>query len=271
MFWKILWLLFALAVVGYAIWSLLALLQQKRAWKAFADKYKMQYLEEGFFSPPGFWGILQNKKVVVYVDIVQKRDKQKAGSWNVIDVFFQSPFDDKVLAMGASTLFSETVGDTSGLDQFIPNDLGWGDKTPLYTNDAQFFRSYLNRENVQSLLRLKKMKNGGFNFILQPESGIVSYYTKQPLDSPKKINAIVKVLLDVAGSWEKGTAKAAIRPQDTHNLTFEEEDEAERKGQDSADSVPPSDKAEEENASTQSESMNDTEQETEVKPPHDKA
>lgn len=224
MIWKILWLLFAICIIGYAIWSLLEVLKQKRAWRAFAKKYDFNYLEKNFFSPPGFWGAIKDKKVVAYINVLQANDKKKSGSWTFVDVIFDSAFEDRIMAVGSEQLFDELLGSREGLDFFVPTDLGWSDKQPIFTNDADFFRSYLNRGNVAAIEALKKLPGGGYNFLMQPEGIMISYYTRKPIDSPKEMNLVVKTLLDAATAWEsKADISKIAKEVSTSGLSFEDD------------------------------------------------
>lgn len=230
MLWKLLWLLFLLAVAGYGVWSLMVLLQQKRAWKAFASKYSLQYLEDGFFSSPGFWGELNGKKILGYVSVINHPDRKLSGNWTFFDVVFDTPVEDHALIMGDTKLFKQ-LNNIEGLVGFIPNDLNWGDKTPVYVDSKEFFRSYLNREYIKPLIDLKKMKSvkQGYNFKFQPGESFVTFYSREVYDSPKKINEIIKTLSDTATIWQKerSLSKMQIDSIEAVNLTFEEEHEGE--------------------------------------------
>ena len=180
-------------------------------------------MEEGFFYAPGFWGHIKDKKVVAYVQSITTEAREKSGNWSVIDVVFKSPLPDNVLVMASKGLFNETVGSIDGLESFIPNDLNWEDKTPLYTDSPDLFRSYLNRDNVKSLNDLKKLKECEFSFFLQSGDSFVSCYTRKPLQSPKEINIIVKTLLEVANVWEKERELPTLTAKSTEGLAFEED------------------------------------------------
>lgn len=226
MFWKLLWLFFMLAVAGYGIWSLYVLLQQKRAWKAFAGKYGLKYMEEGFFSPPGFWGEIGGGKILGYVNVINHTDKKISGNWTFFEVVFDGPLEDHILVTGDKKLFTQ-LNDITGLKGFVPNDLNWGDKTPVYVDNKEFFRSYMNRDNLKPLVALKKFKAAkeGYNFIFQPGESFVTFYSREIFDSPKRINDIIKVLMDTATTWqaEREPAKLQLEESEKTDLVFEED------------------------------------------------
>jgi hypothetical protein len=162
------------------------------------------------------------------VNVIEHPDRKLSGNWTFFDVVFDSPVEDHVLTMGDAKLFKQ-LNNVEGLVNFIPNDLNWGDKTPIYVDSKEFFRSYLNRENVKPLIDLKKMKSAkqGYNFIFQPGESFVTFYSREVYDSPKKINEIIKTLSDAATIWQKerNLSKMQIETIEAVNLTFEEEHE----------------------------------------------
>ncbi len=224
MLWKIIWILFALAVTGYCGWTLQVILNQKKAWRAFAKKYKLKYMEEGMFSPPGMFGKIGGQAFVAYIESSNGFSFGQSGSWTVLEMPFESELKTAEITM-VSTDFMLEMQQADWLQSFVPDHPAWGDNTPLYSETPDFFKNYLDDEKITSLARLKSAPKAGYIFMVDQEGSVVSYRTRQPLDDPKQINEAVKIIRAVVDAWQKPSKARLADKKFSGTLAFEDDDE----------------------------------------------
>lgn len=214
----------AIAIFAYTAGSLNLLLRQKKAWKAFAAKYKFKFEAGGLFQSPIIFGKVKDKVFRAMVDDSVLGTLARAGNWTTLEIFFTSPLDEGRLIM-ASTDFEGELESMVGVSKFHPEDLRWQKKVPLYSDVPDFFRSYLTRDKVEALVELQSVKNAGFILIIDPnEDCVVTYRTRSPVLDPRKMNEVFKLLKKVADTWDVNSSVDLGGAKIGGDLMFEDDE-----------------------------------------------
>lgn len=205
MLWKLLWLLIATAIAGYYGWSIHLTMMQKKAWKAFATRYKLTFHDGGFMTPPAMQGRISGYPFRAYTEILSNTFLGRSGNWTIMELTFDPAMKDASLIMVSAELADE-IEQSPLYKPFKPASAGWGD-TELRSEKPDVFK-HLDDGKIDSLKRLIALK-GGYIFITDADGAIVSARTRSPLDNPNEMNAILKVLVSVAENWQTPNTPSA--------------------------------------------------------------
>ena len=64
--WLFLWILLSLGLLGFTVWTLMILFQQKKTWRQFAKKNKLRYRNTAFMSSPQVNGMYKGYAVGIF-------------------------------------------------------------------------------------------------------------------------------------------------------------------------------------------------------------
>lgn len=188
-FWLIWLALSGFVFVIYA-WSLRVLFQQKKAWKVFAEKNKMQYDGGRLTSPPSMTGMFSGYRVFMYTDTEQTFDMRGQRYVCVIEIELgMGMFVSTAIATKEMTSFVLSL--TTLSQEFKPQSSNWDDSYIIRTRNASIMKRYLTEDRLKALHSLFGMKSSSAIFFFDDVEAVFRVQTTDPLRDPEKIKRIL--------------------------------------------------------------------------------
>ncbi len=254
--WFVLWLVLSFALLYFLGWTIYILLRQKRAWKAYAVKRKLRYVQKQFLVSPEMSGVIDDYTISFFTAEHQPPDARSARKMTAVELLLSSriPFEGGIASGGMVSLM-RPIGYA---EEFVPAYDGWDKEWMAGSVSANAMQSYLTPDRLQALLTLMEIKNAWVIFMFRENVTLLRVDTPDPLDVPEKIDKLVKMMIKAANTLElaKGEdgrlqlaarqmapRKAAAIKKDVNTkaatLELEEEEKAKQEAQATPDESAP--------------------------------
>ena len=205
------WLIISLFLLGFWGWTLLVVVQQKRAWKAFAGKRQLRFHDQGMFATPMVSGSIDSYGVSLFASEHSELDERSQRRLTAIELSLHSdfPFSCAVASGGMVTV-------VDALDirhEYKPQVKGWDNSYVLRASDLHMAQNYFTEERMQKVLDLMKTERAWIILVFVEDRGILRLDTPYPIDNPKELDKLITQMIDVAKTLEikKGEGKALLR------------------------------------------------------------
>lgn len=201
--WLFLWLLFVLAMAGFFVWSYHTTYEQKRAWKAFANKFGLEYTPNKLMEPPAMAGQIKGRRANFYPQLTENAQGQRKTE-TVVEVFLNDIPD--TLCVVASSGFMDFVSVLDLPEPFNVENEMWPKNAIARSfeeeNPSAWFLGHNDR--MQAIHDLFKLP---FNsvFVCDGDQSFIAIRTPNPLSDPKRINQVLGKLYDIAKKLESQT------------------------------------------------------------------
>lgn len=198
--WFVLWLLLAVSLLGFFAWTFLILMRQKSAWKIYAQKRKMRFRPGTLMNSPEMQGAIGDHTVSVFTSEHISPDIRGSRKLTAIEVSLSStmPVSGAVASGGMVPLVKEL-----GLKQELrPKYDAWNPAYIAACNNRHVLSSYLNDTRLEALCGLMKDRMNWVIFVFRDEAMLLRVDTVDPLDNPKKLDDLIKAMLNVAKALE---------------------------------------------------------------------
>ena len=192
--WLFLWFLLSVVILGTTVWSTIILVQQKQAWKEYAQKKGLVFTANKFLEPCSMEGVIDSIYQLSFFTATQvKEDSRKNRQITVLQVNVESAFTQPI-AMGTTEmhLFIQSLEDTK---PFKVENKSWSKDYLVRVNNSESAGSYLTDERLKILDGVLKMPNADILIILNEKEGIFRFETSNPLKDAKQIDSIVTKLI----------------------------------------------------------------------------
>jgi len=199
--WKWFWLLwfmlsaFVLAVYG---WSFRILLQQKKAWKAFAIKHDLEYTGGRMTEPPHVTGRYKNHRIFIYTAAQTTSDVRGQRYITVIELELGQGLP--VPGAISTKHMNHFIQNLKFRKEFSPNSDYWNSSYILRTENASMLNKYLTEERLKTLDRIFRMNNVSALFFFDEIEAVLRIETPDPVKSAVKAE---KILDRILGEMEK--------------------------------------------------------------------
>ncbi len=205
------WLFISLFLLGFWLWTLYVVLQQKRAWKHFAENRKMRYHETGMFTTPMVSGAIDTYGVSLFASEHSELDARSFKRLTAIEVALQSDFPFScAIASGGMV----SVVDAFDIrHEFKPTIKGWDNSYILRASDTKMVRHFLSDERLEKILGLMAIDKAWVILAIIEDRGILRLDTPYPIDSSKELDKLISQMIDIAQTLEmqKGEDKDLAR------------------------------------------------------------
>lgn len=191
-----LWLIFTIAILGFAWWGLHVQLLQKRAWEVFASKYKLKYRSNKFHEAPEMEGFFGDFYMRAYeaddADSTGRKRKALAFEMELRHAF---PFAMLICRRAEQAVFRQ-----ANLEHRIkmtdhPN---WNAENLIGTENEALTKAWLIPERLDALQDIFSVPAAKPLFIAGPDRAAIILQMEEPLNDPRKINALAKRLSKAA-------------------------------------------------------------------------
>ena len=205
------WLFISLFLLGFWGWTLLVVVQQKRAWKAFAEKRQLRFHDQGMFATPMVGGSIDSYGVSLFASEHSELDERSQRRLTAIELSLQSDFP---FACGVASGGMVSVVDAFDIrHEYKPQVKGWDNAYVLRTSDLQMAQNYFSEERMQKVLDLMKIEKAWIILIFFEDRGILRMDTPYPIDNPEELDKLITQMIDAARTLEigKGETKDLLR------------------------------------------------------------
>lgn len=192
--WIALWLLIVVIVSGLFYWSTRILFRQKKAWKVYADKFRLLYQPGRFLNASSITGVLKGYRISVFSEPRLHTGRQTPRYMTCIQ--FSLPPGMPTGGIIASRT-QEPLVRLVGLDLSVDvTDPDWDASVFIRTEDPVKLRAYLTPERIRILDTINKIKDGSLVFMFDTKQTYLRFETPLPLDHPAQLDQIVRTLLE---------------------------------------------------------------------------
>lgn len=196
------WVLVALAILGFAAWSFAVQLKQKEAWRAFAQKFKLTLSDKGFLQTPAIEGFLQDRYIRLYESIefnnVGKQVKRITAEVALKD----RPLCNLVMM----PRHQQQIFNTAQMPYVFQIDHENWDPTHLVgATDEEEARAYLTNNRLYELNKFFNMRGRIGFYVAGGEKSFLMLQFSHALEDPKRIHALFKGMFSLARALEQDT------------------------------------------------------------------
>lgn len=210
--WFYLWLLLSAALLYFLGWTMFILYRQKRAWKMYAQKRKMRYRSESFFRSPEISGVVDGYTVSIFTGEHGSEDARSLRKLTAIEVSLETMAP---VSMGAASGgMVEVIRGLGFANEVKPAHKDWQDSYIAAGENINVLNGYFTDERIASLASLMKIKNGWVTLVFHKDVKILRFDTPNALDDPKKLDMIIKKMVETAKLMEISSAEAKVLKAD---------------------------------------------------------
>ena len=192
----IIWAVLTTFLLLFWVWSTTILYQQKKSWKAYAQKKKLRYRANRFFDSPEISGAFEGYKIVGFTSEHDQQDGRLIKRLTCLEVSLKGSLP--VSTAIASGGMVDVVEELSFQYEYRPDIRGWDNSYIARSRDEDVMRAYLTTERLQQLVKLMKVKNSWIILIFVGGQGLLRIDTPDPLDNIKTLEKYVRALVSAA-------------------------------------------------------------------------
>ncbi len=197
MFWLLLWLLLAAAILLLTFWTFAILLKQKSVWAAYAEQNNLKLIKTGLLSSPQIEGPYKD----LILQIFSERQAMADGRGQQYRTIIQFPLlpnmpTDGVVASRYFTPFVEGLGLPK--KWVMPKTIKWEEEPIARAAISSRLKTYLTEDRIKSLEVLSGFKRASFVFIFDESEAFLRVESADPLDDIKRMENIVRKVYAIA-------------------------------------------------------------------------
>ncbi len=205
--WMILWVILAVSLVVFMVWTFLILMRQKKAWALYAKKRKLRYKSNALMDTPELSGVVGDHAVSLFASEHVNEDARGSRKLTAIEVSLNSvmPVGGGMASAGMVPIL-KSVGFKT---EYLPKHKAWKKSYMACADNKHVLASYFNDERVEALCSLMAIENNWVILIFKDEAMLLRVDTPDPLCHPKDLDKIIKKMVNVAQVLElkKGESK----------------------------------------------------------------
>lgn len=211
--WLALWVVISVTLIGFLLWSLYVLFQQKSVWKKFAEKNKLRYKANAMMESPSMDGAFNEYKISFFTSEHANPDLRGFRKMTAVEIGLQTsmPIDGGVASGGMVPLIRELALKS----EIQPKHEKWNKSFIAAGENRYVLEAYLTKERLDVLLKLMRIKNGWVIFIFRQGRMLLRLDTPNPLASADSLQKVVDLMLKAASVLE-------VDPEESKKLKAEE-------------------------------------------------
>ncbi len=192
----IIWFSISSFLLGFWLWTIYMLFRQRKAWKFYAQKRKLRYSSDGFYEGSSINGEIGGYKVSIFTSEHSELDARSKRRLSAIEVSLHSELS--VYSAIASGGMVPIVEDLDLHQEFRPEFNRWDDSYIIRTRDSNYISKYLDEVRISKIVDLMEENKVWVIILFLGVPGLLRIDTPDPLDNPKKIDYLVKKMIEVA-------------------------------------------------------------------------
>ncbi len=208
--WFMLWLTLSAALLYFLGWTMFILYTQKTAWKAYAKKKKLRYDSASMMSPPSLNGPVgkdSEYSVSMFTGEHMAPDARGSRKLNAIEIQL-----DSTMPVAGGVANAGMVGVLERLnlkDESRPDHPDWDKSYVVKSESRAVLDMYLTPERVGVITGLMKIRNGWVILVFKDDMMLLRFDTPDPLASEKKLDLIIKKMVESAKRLELEPGEAS--------------------------------------------------------------
>ena len=191
--WLMIWIVFSVLMLGFVAWTMLVLLQQKKAWKTFALKNDLNYNSDSMTASPSVQGRYQKRGFALYSDVQKTTDIRGQRYVSVVEIQLGDgmPTGGVVATSGLKVFTDQLIFDET-IDVSVE---GWDDSYIVRARDKANLKAYLTEPRAKFLSKIFKMKNATVLFFFDELESILRIETTDPLRDAERLQKIMDQIM----------------------------------------------------------------------------
>lgn len=206
--WLFVWILLSGGLLFFMGWTLRILLRQKSAWKKFAQHYKLRYAPRSLMDTPELSGTIDDFTVNIFSGEHASADARSSRKLTAIEITLNSimPVAGGI-ASGGMVPFLKDIGMR---EEYRPDHPAWNTEYLASSDNRFVLEAYLTEPRLNAFVNLAKIKNAWVILVFRDNLTLLRLDTPDPLDTPQKMNKIVKRMLEAAKIFELKSGESNI-------------------------------------------------------------
>lgn len=190
------WFIISAILIGASLWSASILLKQKRAWQAFAKKYKMAYEKGRFLSSPSITGHIEGYRVAFFAAERQALDVRDRRMLTALEITFPKGLIDGA-AIGTTEMLP-FLNSLSALQSYTPKSETWDKDLHFFVRDPVTMEPWLTEERLASIVAIVGTKNSDNLLMFDDNQAVLRIETRDPLSDVEKMEKATMRLIKLA-------------------------------------------------------------------------
>jgi len=208
--WLFLWILLSLGLLGFTVWTLMILLQQKKTWRQFAKKNKLRYRNTAFMNSPQVNGMYKGYAVGIFTSEHETERGGTSRKLTAIEVEMDSRMPiEGAIGSGGMVRVVQSLGYS---DEFKPDYDFWNTEYIARCQDRRVLDKFLDKDRAKALVNLMERKNTWVIFIFKGADTVLRIDTPSPFENLEKLTQTIDDMVEIARLLE-------LRKGESGNLT----------------------------------------------------
>jgi hypothetical protein len=174
--------------MGIFAWSLVILLRQKNAWRAFATKNNLEIGQSKYLSSPLINGLYKGNPFILYSEEQQTGDIKGKRYRTIIQFLLPPMACYGIVASPEATSFAATLNMKEGIS--LPAET-FNPASVVFCNDKEKLLPYFTADRVKALNALMNIPNFAIVFIFDEKEAFLRFETADPLDNAERLDKLV--------------------------------------------------------------------------------
>lgn len=203
----------AAILLGATAWSTIILIQQKKAWEAYAKKKNLQFTPNKFFEPCSIEGRIDEVNLSFFTATQENPEARKSRQLTVLEFNDPNPYVDG-MACGSSEM-RNFIAALTALSTHNTKDLKWENGHLIVSRNKKAVTTFLTEDRAKIITGLLKFPKSDVLILFDKEEGVYRFETSNPLSDLEKIESTVEKLISriqkLRATPEEAAAFAAMK------------------------------------------------------------
>ncbi len=199
----LIWLVVAVAVLGFVAWSTNILMAQKKAWSEFAARYKLEVVKgRKFVDPWAVRGQLNGRQIIVYSNIEQSEREHTQRVYSHVEVYLNAPPAVKFIL--SKKPLPEAIAGVTLPSVFTGPSPDWPQLAVSQCDDVAALGAWMTHGRMTALRAFTDLAVHEIECLLvcDGENAFMLWRGENPLRDPRELNALVQKLYGYAKEFD---------------------------------------------------------------------
>jgi hypothetical protein len=189
--WFFLWLVMSVFVMGFFLWSMAILQQQKKAWYFFAKRMGFTYKAGKYTDSPIVTGLVKHYKVTFFTDSLRINDVRGRRFVTTIEIELGSGMPATTVL--ATKDFNDYLAPLRDTETYRPPG-NWDQSYIVKTRNKEALARYMTPERVKILSGIFSIKNSASLFFFDRQDCILRIETPDPIRDAARMEKMARRL-----------------------------------------------------------------------------
>lgn len=193
--WFMIWVFFAVVIMGTFMWSIQILMKQKMAWKDFGKKHNLSFDPNGVMASGVLRGVIREHSLTISSDPQIDEDFRGRRFLTTIQI----DMNLKMLTEGVigSAELRRFVESLPLPDEFAPADPEWNKQACVKAQKAEALDDFFSEERTRAINSLMSIKGVNVLLVFNEKTSLLRFESQDPMDDAARLERLVFKILDV--------------------------------------------------------------------------